>query len=151
MACDTKAVKPISVRHCWWRLFEAIFQLKLKLEPQERWFSNRRVLYTVRNSTGKVTDNQQEDCSCNPIRVKFQEPSSSSRVADAYGNLRQLQWSATDRHLLFINTPAYGSGWWRTVRWSTSQHLADGRSYPKKENDEATHRLLACKARIYWQ
>jgi len=33
---DVPLVKPISLQHCWWRLFEASFQLKLKFYLQER-------------------------------------------------------------------------------------------------------------------
>ena len=66
------------------KAFEASFQQKLKLKPQERWFTTGRVLWTVRHSTGKVTENQQEDCS---VRVK---------IRGAYWNPCELWWSATD-------------------------------------------------------
>jgi len=71
-------------------------------DDDDRWFSTPRVLWTVRHSTGKVTENQQEDCSSqSEIMIRF--------VASSFKGDRRLQKSssasATDRHLLCISTP----------------------------------------------
>jgi len=79
-----------------------------------------------------MTENQQDCSSQSEVIRRFMGPL-SSKVVSTYRNPRQLRWSATDRHLC-INTPASGSGWWRTLQWSTSQHLADGWSHLKKED-----------------
>jgi len=63
------------------------------------------------HSTVTVTENQREDCSSQSEVIRRSVGPSSSRVVGAYRERRQLRWSATDRHLLYINTPAYGSGW----------------------------------------
>ena len=46
-------------------------------DDDDRWFSTPRVLWTVRHSTGKVTENQQEDCSSqSEVMIRFVGPSS---------------------------------------------------------------------------
>jgi len=66
---------------------------------------------TVCHSTRKVTENQREDCSSQSEVMRRSVGPSSSRVVGAYREQLQLWWAATGRHLLYVNTPAYGSGW----------------------------------------
>jgi len=70
------------------------------------------------------------------------------------GNWCQFQWSATDWHLILINTSASGFEWRRTAQrsTSTSQCQADSWSCQQIEDSELwdlqLHLLLACKACI---
>ena len=106
VACGVTAVKPISVHLCWCRLFEASFQLKMNFYHKGYGFVLKEYgkLYVIVQTKWLWTSKE-----IIPVSVTFNDiRGPSSRVADAYGNRRQLRWSATYRYLIYINTPA----WW---------------------------------------
>jgi len=73
--------------------FEATFHEKLKLKPQERWFTTLRLQCIVRHTLGKVTVY---------LRKKIgQSESSSSKVVGAY---RKIEVTFYDQQLYISAT-----------------------------------------------
>jgi len=108
VACDVTAVEPISVQHCWWRrILKQYANKSWNYKPQERWFSTRRVQWSLRiiyivREKWLWTSNK-----IDPVKAKLEEESWVRRHqgwSTPTVDRRQFRWMATDRHLFSINS-----------------------------------------------